>query len=135
MARLLREAPVNSIWEGSGNVMCLDVLRALKRHPELAQVLSDSIEQDCADEPRLRQRAQRLQALLTSAGPTLESSARLVAQELVLLVQASLLRRHAPAVLADAFVQSRFGDIGGRVYGITTSPLALYSVLERAWPE
>ncbi len=135
MARLLREAPVNSIWEGSGNVMCLDVLRALKRHPEMAQALDDAIQRDCADDPRLRQRAQGLRNLLTSAGPTLESSARLVAQEFVLLVQASLLRRHAPAVLADAFVQSRFGDIGGRVYGITTSPLALYSVLERAWPE
>src|SRR5690606_20849450 len=51
MARLYREAPVNSIWEGSGNVMCLDVLRALKRHPDLAQVLLSGLEQDCADEP------------------------------------------------------------------------------------
>ncbi len=135
MARLYREAPVNSIWEGSGNVMCLDVLRALKRHPELAQALLASLEQDCADEPLLKQRAQSLLGLLASGEPTLESAARYVAQELVLLVQAGLLRRHAPQVLADAFVQSRFGGAGGRVYGVSATPLALYSVLERAWPE
>src|SRR5690606_16162677 len=55
MARLYREAPVNSIWEGSGNVMCLDVLRGLKRHPELATALLDSLESSCADEPILKQ--------------------------------------------------------------------------------
>lgn len=135
MARLYREAPVNSIWEGSGNVMCLDVLRALKRHPELAHALFDALEQDCAGEPLLKRRLQDLLALLASAAATLESAARYVAQELVLLAQAVLLRRHAPAPLADAFVQSRFGGVGGRVFGVSAAPLGLYSVLERAWPE
>ncbi len=135
MARLYREAPVNSIWEGSGNVMCLDVLRALRRHPDLAHALYAALEQDCADEPLLKPRAQSLLALLDSAVPTLESAGRYVAQELVLLVQAGLLRRHAPPVLADAFVQSRFGGAGGRVYGVSIAPSALHSVLDRAWPE
>lgn len=134
MARLYREAPVNSIWEGSGNVMCLDVLRGLKRHPDQAQALLAALQEECADEPLLRQRTQDLLAVLSSAGATLEASARYVAQELVLLTQAGLLRRHAPSVLADAFVQSRFGGTGGRVYGVSATPLALYSVLERAWP-
>ncbi|PLC51449.1 acyl-CoA dehydrogenase [Pollutimonas subterranea] len=135
MARLFREAPVNSIWEGSGNVMCLDVLRGLKRHPDQAQALLAALQEDCAGEPLLKQRMQDLLAVLSSSGPTLEAAARYVAQELVLLTQANLLRRHAPSVLADAFVQSRFGGTGGRVYGVSAAPLALYSVLERAWPE
>lgn len=134
MARLYREAPVNSIWEGSGNVMCLDVLRGLKRHPDLAQALLTALQEDCADEPLLKQRTQDLIAVLASPGATLEAAARYVAQELVLLTQAGLLRRHAPSVLADAFVQSRFGSTGGRVYGVSATPLALNSVLERAWP-
>jgi len=53
----------------------------------------------------------------------------------VLLMQANLLRRYAPRVLSDAFIQTRFGGRGGRVFGATASPVALYSVLERAWPE
>ncbi len=135
MPRLFREAPVNSIWEGSGNVMCLDVLRGLKRHPDQAQALMKSIQDDCADEPFLKDRSQALIAVLSSPEPTLEAAARYVAQELVLLTQANLLRRHAPSVLADAFVQSRFGGTGGRVYGVTATPFALHGVLERAWPE
>lgn len=134
MARLYREAPVNSVWEGSGNVMCLDVLRALKRHPELAQALFASLEHDSADEPLLKERLRHLQSLLAATGPDLEAAARYIAQELVLLVQAGLLRRHAPQAVADSFVQSRYAGSGGRVYGLASSPLALNSVLERAWP-
>ena len=134
MARLYREAPVNSIWEGSGNVMCLDVLRGLKRHPELAQALFESLEHDSADEPLLKERLRHLRTLLAASGPDLEAAARYIAQELVLLVQAGLLRRHAPQAVADSFVQSRYAGPGGRVYGLATSPLALTSVLERAWP-
>ncbi|HWK70708.1 MAG TPA: isovaleryl-CoA dehydrogenase [Burkholderiaceae bacterium] len=134
MARLYREAPVNSIWEGSGNVMCLDVLRALKRHPEQAQALFASLESDSADEPVLAERLRHLRSLLALSGPDLEAAGRYVAQELVLLVQAGLLRRHAPQGLADAFVQSRYKGAGGRVYGLAASPSALNSVLERAWP-
>lgn len=133
MARLYREAPVNSIWEGSGNVMCLDVLRGLKRHPELAAVMLESLQRDCADEPMLKQRVASLLSLLTLAGPDQEAAARHIAQELVLLVQASLLRRHAPPVLADAFIHSRF-QLAGRVFGALPTPLALHAVLERSWP-
>lgn len=135
MARLYREAPVNSIWEGSGNVMCLDVLRAIKRHPEHAQALWAALEEDSADEPVLREHAHGLLGLLSGPSPDLESAGRYVAQELVLLMQANLLRRYAPRVLSDAFIQTRFGGRGGRVFGATASPVALYSVLERAWPE
>ncbi|MCC2596501.1 isovaleryl-CoA dehydrogenase [Pusillimonas sp. MFBS29] len=133
MARLYREAPVNSIWEGSGNIMCLDVLRALRRHPELAAALQDGLERDCADEPELKRCASELLSLLALAGPDLQAAARHIAQQLVLLVQACLLRRHAPQALSDAFVRSRF-QLSGRVYGAIPAPLSLNSVLERAWP-
>jgi putative acyl-CoA dehydrogenase len=134
MARLYREAPVNSIWEGSGNVMCLDVLRALKRHPDLAQALLASLEQDCVDEPIPRERLGQLKSLLASSGADLEAAARHIVQELVLLVQAGLLRRHAPQGVADSFMQTRYAGRGGRLYGLVSSPSALNSVLERAWP-
>src|SRR5690606_16952123 len=133
MARLYREAPVNSIWEGSGNVMCLDVLRGLKRHPDLAAMLLGSLKQDCRDEPELKARADSLIALLDLAGPDQEAAARYIAQELVFLIQANLLRRHAPHVLADAFIRSRC-QAAGRVYGAFPAPWALNQVLERAWP-
>jgi putative acyl-CoA dehydrogenase len=94
-----------------------------------------ALQEDCAGEPLLEQRMQDLLAVLSSSGSTLEAAARYVAQDLVLLTQANLLRRHAPSVLADAFVQSRLVGTGGRVYGVSATPLALYSVLERAWPE
>jgi putative acyl-CoA dehydrogenase len=136
LARLYREAPVNSIWEGSGNIMCLDVLRALRRHPDLADALAAHLEAAGADEPELAERTATLLRLLATAGPQLEFSARYVAQELVLLTQAHLLRRYTPQVVADAFVQSRCHErTAGRVWGVAAGPTALASVLERAWHE
>ncbi|NYT63851.1 isovaleryl-CoA dehydrogenase [Alcaligenaceae bacterium] len=135
LARLYREAPVNSIWEGSGNVMCLDVLRAIKRHPDQAQALFAALEQGCVGEPLLLERVHGLFVLLERAGSALESCARYVAQELVLLTQAILLCRYAPLDLAEAFVQSRFRGPGGRVYGINVASSFGSGVLERAWPE
>lgn len=132
MARLYREAPVNSIWEGSGNIMCLDVLRALRRHPELAAVLMDSLAEDAAGDTMLQARASSLRQLLATSGVALEAAARHIAQEIVLLVQAGLLRRHGPTTLADAFIRSRYAG-AGRAYGVTAAPFALSSVLDRCW--
>jgi putative acyl-CoA dehydrogenase len=100
----------------------------------LAQALRTSLARDNDGDRDLSERSERLFALLAGTGPDLESAARHVAQELVLLVQASLLRRYAPGNLADAFIKSRF-DGPGRVFGAAESPLALSSVLERAWRE
>jgi putative acyl-CoA dehydrogenase len=133
MARLYREAPVNSIWEGSGNIMCLDVLRGLAREPGLADALLARLLEDSVGEPLLAQATRDLISLLNENGPTLEPAARYVAQELTLLTQAGLLRRHAPQIVADTFIASRFGGRGGRVYGIGQSLAATQSVLQRAW--
>ncbi len=132
LARLYREAPVNSIWEGSGNVMCLDVLRAIRREPESAALFFGDLEAACAQDDPLRSRLQALRVLLGASRIDLEAAARHVAEEIVLLVQAGLMRRHSPETLAEAFVQSRFSG-SGRVYGLVSGPNALNSMFERAW--
>jgi putative acyl-CoA dehydrogenase len=134
MARLYREAPVNSIWEGSGNVMCLDVLRAFAREPEALLALLDDWRSDA--EPVLRAEADALQALLGGKPAALEPQARLLCQRLVLLAQAVLLRRHAPTFVADAFIASRLGAAsGGRVHGaLDITGMATAALLARALP-
>jgi putative acyl-CoA dehydrogenase len=134
VARLFRESPVNSIWEGSGNVMCLDVLRAIAREPEAAQALFADLADAAAGEPRLLATLQSLRGLLAQPPAQLEALARVLAQRLVLVAQAALLRRHAPAAVADAFIASRFGDAdAGRVVGaLDTRAIAVDALLARA---
>jgi putative acyl-CoA dehydrogenase len=136
MARLYREAPVNSIWEGSGNVMCLDVLRAIGREPEAIGALLDELAMLAGTDAAIRAEAQALRAACAAPAETLEAGARRLAQRLVLLAQASLLRQYAPSAVADAFVATRLnsGDAGqGRVYGaIDTRGLDVAGILTRA---
>lgn len=134
MARLYREAPVNSIWEGSGNIMCLDVLRAWGRHPELALSLCDYLTLSAGNDPVLAPRTRRLLRVLSDTGHNRLGAARYVAQELVLLIQASLLRHHAPQMVADEFIASRFAPDTGAVYGIRHNGMVPKAVLIRAWP-
>ncbi|PZU42345.1 MAG: DNA alkylation response protein, partial [Acidovorax sp.] len=136
MARLFREAPVNSIWEGSGNVMCLDVLRALQREPEAAHALLTELHAAAQGEPRIAAAARELQALLAAPAEQLEGLGRVLTQRLVLLAQACLLRQQAPAAVADAFVATRLADSGaGRVAGaIDPRGLDVAAVLARAFP-
>lgn len=133
LARLYRETPVNSIWEGSGNIMCLDVLRAAHRHPELVQALHEWLREQLNGDACLQARLEALQSQMLRPAPELEAVARNVAGTLVLLVQAALLRHHAPPEVADAFIQSRLGDDTQGVPGMGASPTALDSVLQRAW--
>jgi putative acyl-CoA dehydrogenase len=126
LPRIYRQQPLQSIWEGSGNVICLDVLRALERERESAAALLAEI--GLADDPRLTTLAE--QAL----GETGESRARSVVERLALALQASLLIRHSPAAVADAFVASRLGDGGGRAYGTLEAGADLGSILERHRP-
>ncbi|MCV2370489.1 isovaleryl-CoA dehydrogenase [Roseateles oligotrophus] len=133
LARLYREAPVNSIWEGSGNVMCLDVLRAATREPEALQVLFDDWQQRAHGEPRLLAALQALRQDLTLPVEQLEASGRRFTQGLLLLGQALLLRQTSPQPVAEAFIASRFEPGGGRVYGCgVLGQAALDAVLQRA---
>jgi len=135
--RLFLEAPVNSIWEGSGNVMCLDVLRAFAREPEAAQALLAELAPVAQGEPRIAAALRQLVVLLQLPPAELEPLGRILAQQLVLVAQACLLRQHAPAAVADAFIATRLGDAGtgGRVVGaIDTRGLDVAAILERALP-
>ena len=130
MPRLYREAPVNSIWEGSGNVMCLDVLRAIGRTANIAEVLRSELGVD----PRLKSAVDRLSKRLAAPDCNDESQARALVRELVLALQAALLIRHAPAVVADAFCASRLDGDGGSVFGLLPRGTDLHAIAERAAP-
>lgn len=135
MARLYREAPLNSIWEGSGNVMCLDLIRALQREPEAWQALLEDLADLSGGEPALAASLAQLRALAT--GPAeLEPLGRRFAQLLALTAQACLLTRHAPAALAQGFIASRLDDgHWGRVAGaLDASRLQIEAILQRALP-
>ncbi|NYH23235.1 isovaleryl-CoA dehydrogenase [Paraburkholderia bryophila] len=137
MARFYREAPVNSIWEGSGNVMCLDVLRAMEREPDAAQALFAAWQSDAQAQPALRAALGKLAAVLNGPADQREASARRIAQQIVLIAQAVLLVQHAPAEVADAFIATRLGDgcgESGRVYGTLPASFDHAAIIERAFP-
>ncbi|AUH52660.1 DNA alkylation response protein [Chromobacterium sp. ATCC 53434] len=136
MARLFREAPVNSIWEGSGNVMCLDVLRALRREPDAWQSLLDELAGLAGDDENLRAALAELAALASLPPAQLEIQGRRLAQLLALTAQGCLLRARAPAPVADGFIASRLADArwGGVVGALDATGLRLDDLLRRALP-
>lgn len=136
MARLFREAPVNSIWEGSGNLMCLDVMRAVAKDPEiLERVLSDLGDAARTDTTIMSEQTS-LQDMLRRDPERLEGQGRLFVQRLVLLLQAALLRARAPDFVADAFIETRLRSPGwGRVMGaLDTGRFDAGALLRRALP-
>jgi putative acyl-CoA dehydrogenase len=134
MARLYREAPVNSIWEGSGNVMCLDVLRAIEREAGGFSLLLNQLSDIAAAHPGLQSLVAALRKDLTAAPEQREMLARRLAQRLVIAIQASLMLQHAPAAIAEAFIASRTDSECGRVYGTLATPALQQNILDRAWP-
>ncbi|MBV8666878.1 MAG: isovaleryl-CoA dehydrogenase [Burkholderiaceae bacterium] len=135
MSRLYREAPVNSIWEGSGNVMCLDVLRAMERSPESLALLLDELGQASSDHAALKQLLDGLRQSLSTPPEQRESLARRFTQRLALAAQASLMLQHAPSASAEAFIASRLDAENGRVYGtLAADASAQQAILKRAWP-
>ncbi len=118
MARIFKEAPVNTIWEGSGNVMCLDVLRAIQREPESIKLLFQSFAQVAKHQPVLQQELQQLTQLFQQSPDALQFMARSLVSRLVILAQAVLLQQYAPAYVAEAFIQSRYQAFHGRVVGM-----------------
>jgi putative acyl-CoA dehydrogenase len=134
MARLYREAPVNSIWEGSGNVMCLDMLRAMERDPQGLQALLNELEETASSHPVLRQAVLSLRDALSANATEREPQARRLAQQLTLSIQCGLLLRHAPAAVADAFIAGRLNSESGRIFGAMPSSAIQQTILDRAWP-
>ena len=131
MPRHYREAPLLSIWEGSGNVNALDVLRALRREPGTAQALFDELALAQGADARLDAAVTRLEGLLATGS---ESGARRLVELMALTLQASLLVRHAPPAVADAFCATRLGGDWGHAFGTLPDAADLDAVLDRALP-
>lgn len=135
LARLYREFPVNSIWEGSGNVMCLDLLRALGKAGEGARaVLERELAPACAADARLARYRDELLGTLEMAARE-PYGARLLAERIVLALQASLLVRHAPSFVADAFVATRIACAPGGAFGRLPAGVDCAAILARALPQ
>lgn len=130
MPRIYREAPVNSIWEGSGNVMCLDVLRAIERTPNAADVLATEL---AGGDARLKAAAEKLQKRFKASDRADESQARALVRDMVLALQAALLIKHSPPAVADAFCASRLGGEGG-AFGTLPRGVDHRAIVDRALP-
>jgi len=134
MPRLYREAPLASIWEGSGNVMSLDVLRALTRAPRSLEVFLEEVQEASGGDARLDARVEELKGQFTDPA-TLETRARRVVEGMALCLQGSLLVRHAPAAVADAFCASRLGGDGGLEYGTLPAGSDFDAIIARSRPQ
>ncbi|GHF29359.1 acyl-CoA dehydrogenase [Streptomyces mashuensis] len=137
MPRLYREAPLLSIWEGSGNVAALDVLRVLRREPAALDAYFAEVERAAGADARLDAAIARLRALLGTLADETQAqlSARRVAEQLTLVLQGSLLVRHSTPAVADAFCASRLAGDWGQAFGTLPPGLDLGAVLERATGE
>jgi putative acyl-CoA dehydrogenase len=134
MPRLYREAPLASIWEGSGNVMSLDVLRALTRAPRALEVFLEEVRGAQGADARLDERIGELEGQFADP-QTLETRARRVVESMALCLQGSLLVRHAPAAVADAFCASRLGGEGGLEYGTLPAGSDFEAIIARSVPD
>ncbi|HKU40221.1 MAG TPA: acyl-CoA dehydrogenase family protein [Polyangiales bacterium] len=130
LPRLYREAPLNSIWEGSGNVQCLDLLRSLRKEPDALAALIREIESARGMHPALDRKLSQLLA----AGVPAEPRARRWVEDLALSLCASLLVRSAPAFVAEAYCESRLGEDRGLEYGGLSDSAPLGAILARAFP-
>jgi putative acyl-CoA dehydrogenase len=131
LPRLYREAPLNSIWEGSGNVNALDVLRAVTREPASVEAFFAEVSLAAGGDARLDAAVDRVRKDLTEASP---SSARRVVEGLALVLQGSLLVRHAPPAVADAFCATRLAGDWGHAFGTLPAGLDTATIVARATP-
>src|SRR5207237_7023420 len=131
MPRLYREAPLNSIWEGSGNVICLDVLRALAKEPAAVEALLGELRAARGTDRRYDAHLDATEALLARAG---ESEARRLTAALALALQGSLLVAHGQKAVADAFCATRLAGDWGRACGTRPAGVDVGPILDRPWP-
>jgi putative acyl-CoA dehydrogenase len=133
MPRLYRDAPLNSIWEGSGNVQALDVLRALRREPGSLDAFLAEVAEAAGADRRLDEAVTGLKEHLTERDDP-EGQARRVVERMALVLQGSLLVRHAPAAVADAFCASRLAGDWGYAFGTLPRGLDAAGIMRRAAP-
>ena len=135
LARRYREQPVMAIWEGSGNVIALDVLRALRREPESFVAFEDEVSLAAGENPLLDvhlESTRRLLREVVGADAFVSAThARRLVEQLALALQASLLVRTAPSAVSDAFIGARIGERRGHLYGVLPVGADLMAILER----
>jgi putative acyl-CoA dehydrogenase len=133
MPRLYRESPLNSIWEGSGNVQCLDVLRAMSRSPAAVEAFFGEVAEAQGADPRLDAHIEGLRKGLTDV-TGIEARARRIVEHMALALQGSLLLRYGDPAVADAFCASRLGGDGGRAFGTLPAGTDFGRIIERHAP-
>jgi len=133
LARIYREMPLNSIWEGAGNVMCLDVLRALRKAPDVIEAVATELDAAAGRHRAYDAFCASLKDRLQDASEH-ESSARRLTQDLALALQASLLAHHAPPEVFEAFVRARLGADWTGAFGTLPPNLPFDALIERAMP-
>jgi putative acyl-CoA dehydrogenase len=130
LARSYREAPVNAIWEGSGNVMALDLLRGAEREREGVERLLSSIESTTRDLPGAREAVERVRQGLKDSNR--EALARRTGETLALLAATAALAESAPSSIVESFAQNRLGGLSGRSYGEPILPQTADALLARS---
>src|SRR5437667_8977917 len=133
MPRLYREVPLNSIWEGSGNVMCLDVLRAMARGSEAVEAFFAEVDLARGADRRLDAFVARLRAELGDFG-AVEMRAQRVVEHTALALQGARLVRHGDSAVAEAFLASRLTDDYGLAFGTLPASVDFGRIIERAQP-
>jgi putative acyl-CoA dehydrogenase len=131
MPRLYREAPLSSIWEGSGNVQCLDVIRAMIKNPESVEAFANEVGEGAVAEPRLDQFGRELRDDLASDPETLEARARSLVERMALALQGSLLVRFGDQAVADAFCASRLSGDWGQAFGTLPAGTDFTRIIDR----
>lgn len=132
LPRLYREAPVNSTWEGSGNVQCLDVLRALSKEPGVLEALFVELG-DGQGDPRLARHIERLKSAFMDT-QDIQYRARQLTEDIALALQAKLLLEAGNAAVSDGFIASRLGESHGRVYGALPRGVDVQALVARSTP-
>lgn len=136
MARLFKEAPVNSIWEGSGNVMCLDVLRVANKNPEMVQAVLDELNHLAGKDKTILRALEDLKEMIQTDPATLESRARLLSENLLLIVQACLMRAYSPGFISKAFIDLRLKQgLSGNFGAFDAAGIDSEAILERSFGE
>ena len=129
--RIYREMPVNAIWEGSGNVMCLDVLRALGREPQALEIVFAELDKARGASTAYDGALEALKDAFTDMG-SLEARSRQIVEQMAKVAAASILLQHAPSAVSDAYCQTRLGRDWGDVYGTLPTGADVRAIIERA---
>lgn len=134
MPRLYREAPLNSIWEGSGNVNCLDVLRAMTKEPRVVQAFFDEVTQVSGKNADLDKAIQQLRNELSDT-EGIEGRARRLVEHMALTLQGALLTQKGHPAVAEAFCATRLSGDWGRAFGTLPTSVDVATIVERARPK